>query len=49
MVLSIVGIALTLTGVGVYAYAVSAISWSFLNGNPESIRILDYIFAALRF
>ena len=45
MVLSIVGIALTLTGVGVYAYAIPALSRSYLNGNPESIRILDYIFA----
>jgi hypothetical protein len=45
MVLSIVGIALSLTGVGVFAYAIPALSRSFLNGNPESIRILDYIFA----
>lgn len=45
MVLSIVGIALILTGVGIYAYAVPALSQSYLNGNPESIRILDTIFA----
>src|SRR3712207_2517409 len=45
MVLSIIGIALTLTGVGVLAYTIPALSRSFLNGNPESIRKLDYIFA----
>ncbi len=45
MVLSIVGISLTLMGLGVYAYAIPALSRSYLNGRPESIRILDYIFA----
>ena len=45
MVLSIFGIALTLTGVGVFAYAIPALSRSFLEGNTESIRILDYMFA----
>ena len=45
MILSIVGIALTLSRLGVIAYTVPALSRSFLNGNPESIRILDYIFA----
>jgi len=45
MVLSIFGIALTLTGVGVFAYAIPAVSQSFLNGQQESIRIVDYIFA----
>jgi hypothetical protein len=45
MVLSIIGIALILSRLGVIAYAVPALSRSFLNGNPESIRILDYIFA----
>ena len=45
MVLSIVGIALILSGLGVYAYAVPALSRSFLNGQPESIVILDAIFA----
>lgn len=44
MVLSIVGIALTLTSVGVYAYAVPALSQSFLNGQVESIRVIDSIF-----
>src|SRR5829696_5233796 len=46
MVLSIFGIALTLTGVGVFAYAIPALSHSFLEGNTESIRILDYMFAS---
>ena len=46
MVLSIFGVALTLTGVGVFAYTVPALSRSFLNGHPESIRISDYVFAA---
>ena len=46
MVLSIFGIALTLTGVNVFAYTVPALSRSFLNGHPESIRISDYVFAA---
>jgi hypothetical protein len=45
MVSSIVGIALILTGVGVFAYAIPALSRSYLNGQVESIRILDYIFA----
>lgn len=45
MILSVVGIALILSRLGVIAYAVPALSRSFLNGNPESIRILDYIFA----
>ena len=45
MVLSIVGIALTLSGLGVVAYAIPALSRSYLNGKPESIRILDDIFA----
>jgi hypothetical protein len=45
MVLSIFGIALTLTGVGVFAYAIPALSRSFLEGNTESIRVLDYMFA----
>jgi hypothetical protein len=45
MILSIVGIALLLTRLGVIAYAVPAFSRSFLNGNPESIRILDYTFS----
>lgn len=45
MILSIFGIALTLSIVGVNAYAIPALSRSFLNGKTESIRILDYIFA----
>ena len=45
MVLSIVGIALSLTRLGVIAYTVPALSRSFLSGNPESIRIIDSIFA----
>jgi hypothetical protein len=45
MISSIVGIALLLSRVGVFAYTIPALSRSFLNGNPESIRILDYIFA----
>jgi hypothetical protein len=45
MVLSIFGIALTLTGVGVFAYAIPAVSRSFLKGQQESIRIVDHIFA----
>jgi hypothetical protein len=45
MVLSICGISLTLTGLGVFAYAIPALSQSYLGGKPESIRILDYIFA----
>ena len=39
------GIALTLTTVGVNAYAVPALSRSFLEGKTESIRILDSVFA----
>ena len=45
MVLSIFGIALILTGVGVFAYTIPAVSQSFLNGQQESIRIVEYIFA----
>jgi hypothetical protein len=45
MILSIFGIALTLSTVGVNAYALLALSRSYLNGRTESIRILDYIFA----
>ena len=45
MVLSIFGIAPPLTGVGVLVYTIPALSRSFLNGNPESVRILDDIFA----
>jgi hypothetical protein len=45
MILSIFGIALTLSTVGVNAYAIPALSRSYLNGRTESIRILDYIFA----
>ena len=45
MVSSIVGIALMLSRAGVFAYAVPALSRSFLDGNPESIRIVDSIFA----
>ena len=47
MVLSIVGIALLLTGLGVFAYAVPALSQQYLNGQQEgAILILDAIFAA---
>ena len=45
LVSSIVGIALALLGLGVYAYTVPALSKSFLNGRPESIRMIDAIFA----
>ena len=45
MVLSIFGIALTLTGVGVFAYTIPALSRSYLNGRLESVRISDYIAA----
>jgi hypothetical protein len=45
MILSIFGIALTLSTVGVNAYAIPALRRSYLNGRTESIRILDYIFA----
>jgi Domain of unknown function (DUF4386) len=44
MVLSIFGIALQLIGLGVFAFAIPALSHSFLDGSSESIRILDYIF-----
>ena len=40
-----VGISLMLSRLGVFAYAVPALSRSFLDGNQESIRILDRIFA----
>jgi hypothetical protein len=45
MISSIVGIALILSRLGVLAYTIPALSRSFLNGNPESIRISDAIFA----
>ena len=45
MILSIVGIALILSRLGVLAYTIPALSQSFLNGNTESIIILDEIFA----
>ena len=45
MVLSIFGIALQLIELGVFAFAIPALSRSFLDGNTESIRILDSIFA----
>jgi hypothetical protein len=45
MILSIVGIALILSRLGVLAYTIPALSQSFLNGNTESIIILDDIFA----
>jgi hypothetical protein len=45
MVLSMVGIALTLSGLRIYAYTVPALSQSYLDGRVESIRILEYIFA----
>ena len=45
MTSSIVGISLMLSRLGVFAYAVPALSRPFLEGNPESIRILDSIFA----
>lgn len=45
MASSIVGISLMLSRLGVFAYAVPALSRSFLEGNPESVRILDSIFA----
>jgi hypothetical protein len=44
MVLSIFGIALQLIGLGVFAFAIPALSQSFLEGHTESINILDYIF-----
>lgn len=43
MVLSIFGIALALSGLGVEAYAVPALSQSFLNDQPVSITILESI------
>ena len=45
MILSIFGIALMLSRLGVIAYVVPALSRSYLNGNLESIRILDRVFA----
>ena len=45
MVSSVFGIALTLSTVGVSAYAVPALSRSFLEGKTQSIRIIDYVFA----
>lgn len=45
MILSIVGIALILSRLGVLAYTIPALSQSFLNGNTESIVIIDDIFA----
>jgi hypothetical protein len=45
MVSSIFGIAFQLIGLGVFAFAIPALSRSFLEGHSESIRILDYIFA----
>jgi hypothetical protein len=45
MVLSIFGIALQLIELGVFAFAIPALSQSFLEGHSESINILDYIFA----
>ena len=47
MILSIVGIALILSRLGVLAYTIPALSQSFLNGNTESIIIIDDIFAGL--
>jgi hypothetical protein len=44
MVLSIFGIAFQLIGLGVFAFAIPALSRSFLEGNQESINISDYIF-----
>ncbi len=45
MASSIIGIALMLSRAGVFAYAVPALSRSFLDGNLESIRIVDSMFA----
>jgi hypothetical protein len=45
MASSIVGISLMLSRLGVFAYAVPVLSRSFFDGNQESIRILDRIFA----
>jgi hypothetical protein len=42
---SIVGISMMLSRLGVFAYAVPALSRSFLDGNQESKRILGRIFA----
>jgi hypothetical protein len=44
MVLSIFGIAFQLIGLGVFVFAIPALSRSFLEGNQESIIISDYIF-----
>lgn len=45
MVLSIIGIALIVSGMGVYAYSVPALSRAFLDGNLGSIAMIDSIFA----
>jgi hypothetical protein len=45
LVSSVFGVALTLSTVGVNAYAVPALSRSFLEGKTESISILDHVFA----
>jgi hypothetical protein len=42
-----VGISLMLSRLGVFAYAVPALSRSFLDGNQESIRILDRLRGSL--
>ena len=42
---TLVGISLMLSRLGVFAYAVPALSASFLDGDPESITILDHVFA----
>jgi hypothetical protein len=44
MVLNIFGIAFQLIGLGVFVFAIPALSRSFLEGNQESIMISDYIF-----
>src|SRR3712207_874052 len=44
LVLSIFGIAFQLIGLGVFAFAIPALSRSFLEVNQESIVISDYIF-----
>jgi hypothetical protein len=44
MVLSSFGIAFQLIGLGVFAFAIPALSRSFLEGNQGSIIISDYIF-----
>lgn len=46
MVLSVVGIAVLLTGLGVFAYAVPALGREYLNGQNEgAILVLDALFA----